>query len=53
MSNTYWKDRMAASQTKLSAKSINAIERQIKKYYGVAMKNAISELKNLLNEINL
>ena len=51
MSNTYWKDRMAASQTKLSAKSINAIERQIKKYYGVAMKNAISEFESVYNKI--
>ncbi len=50
MSN-YWKDRLAESQTKLSAKSIKVIEKQMKKYYGTAMKNAISDFESVYNKI--
>lgn len=37
MSNSYWKDRMAAAQEKISAKKRKEIDKQIKKYYKAAM----------------
>lgn len=50
MSN-YWKDRMAAAQTKLSEKSLKEIEKQMKKYYGVAMRSTISRFEAVYNKI--
>lgn len=50
MSN-YWKDRMAASQSKLSAKSIKEIEKQMKKYYSTAMKSTISSFESVYNQV--
>lgn len=48
---SYWKDRMAASQTKLSEKSVKAIEKQLRKYYGTAMKSTISRFESVYNKI--
>lgn len=48
---SYWKDRMAAAQTVLSTKSVKQIEKQMKKYYGVAMKNTISSFESVYNKI--
>ena len=42
---SYWKDRMASSQTKLTNKSIKQIEKQMKKYYGTAMKKTIADFE--------
>ena len=47
----YWQDRMAAAQNKLSEKSVNTIERQLKKYYGVAMRSTISRFESVYNKI--
>ena len=42
---SYWKDRMAKSQTKLTNKSIRQIEKQMKKYYSDAMKRTIADFE--------
>jgi SPP1 gp7 family putative phage head morphogenesis protein len=41
----YWADRMANAQTKISNKSIKAIETQMRKYYANTMKKVISEFE--------
>lgn len=48
---SYWKDRLALSQTNLSAKSVKAIERQLKKYYGSAMKRTIADFEATYNKL--
>ena len=48
---SYWKDRMALSQTKLTNKSIRQIEKQMKKYYGTAMKKTIADFEATYNKI--
>lgn len=50
MSN-YWKDRMAAAQNTLSAKSVKQIEKQMKKYYGLAMKHTLSSFESTYNKL--
>lgn len=50
---SYWKDRMAAAQTKLSAKSIKEIEKQLLKYYSNTMKSTISRFESVYNKILL
>ena len=42
---SYWQDRMALNQTKLTNKSVKQIEKQMKKYYGTAMKKTIAEFE--------
>lgn len=44
---SYWKDRMTAAQTRLSAKSMKEIEKQLKKYYSVAMRSTISRFESV------
>lgn len=51
MSNTYWQDRMAASQAKISAKSIKQIEKQLRQYYGNTMKYVISDFERVYNQV--
>lgn len=50
MSN-YWKDRMSAAQNNLSNKSLKDIEKQLKKYYGTAMRSTISRFESVYNKI--
>lgn len=48
---SYWKDRMANSQTKLTNKSIRQIEKQMKKYYGTAMNHVIADFEATYNRL--
>ena len=48
---SYWKDRMALTQTKLTNKSIKQIEKQMKKYYGETMKKAIADFEATYNKV--
>lgn len=45
MSNQYWQDRFANSQTKLTNKSIKQIEKQMKKYYSTTMTRTIADFE--------
>ena len=49
--NNYWADRMAASLNRLSNKNIKAIEKQMRKYYGTAMKTVINEFESTYNKL--
>lgn len=48
---SYWQDRMAQSQTKISEKSIKQIEKQMRKYYASTMKKVIGEFENTYNKL--
>lgn len=48
---SYWQDRMAQSQTKLTKKTIRQIEKQMKKYYGDAMKRTIADFEATYNKL--
>ena len=48
---SYWQDRMAESQTKLTKKSIKQIERQLKKYYGAAMQQTIADFQTTYEKL--
>lgn len=48
---SYWQDRMAQSQTKLTNKSAKQIEKQMKKYYGDAMKRTIADFEATYNKL--
>ena len=48
---SYWQDRMAESQTKLTNKSIRQIEKQMKKYYSDAMKRTIADFEATYNKL--
>lgn len=48
---SYWKDRMAQSQTNLTKKSLKQIERQMRKYYGAAMKQAIADFQTTYEKL--
>lgn len=50
MSN-YWKDRMALSQERITAKKRKEIEKQIKKYYQSAMEHLTLGFENTYNKI--
>ena len=47
----YWQDRAAASQAKLTNKSIKQVENQMKIYYSQAMKRAISDFEATYNKL--
>lgn len=47
----YWKDRMALAQTALTNKSAKQIQKQMKKYYGRAMKRIISDFEATYNKL--
>lgn len=49
--NTYWADRQARVQEKLTATNQRRIERQIIKYYQDAAKNVIAEFESVYNKI--
>lgn len=42
---SYWQDRMANAQNKISNKSIRAIETQMRKYYAQTMKKVIADFE--------
>lgn len=48
---SYWKDRMAESLTKVSNKNINAIERQLRKYYSRSMNSVISSFESTYDKL--
>ena len=48
---SYWADRMASAQTKISNKSIRAIETQMRKYYAKTMKKVIGEFEATYNKL--
>ncbi len=48
---SYWQDRMAQAQTKISAKNIKAIEKQLRKYYGNAMKRTIADFESTYDKL--
>lgn len=47
----YWQDRMASAQTKISNKSIRAIDTQMRKYYAKTMKKVIGEFEATYNKL--
>lgn len=47
----YWQDRMAQAQTKISNKSVKAIEKQMIKYYGSTMKRVIADFESTYNKL--
>lgn len=48
---SYWAERMAKSQEKLTTKNIKEIEKQLKKYYGTAMESVIAGFEKTYNKI--
>lgn len=48
---SYWQDRMASAQNKISEKSVKQIEKQMKKYYGATMKRTIADFENTYNKV--
>ena len=48
---SYWQDRMANAQIKISEKSVKQIEKQMKKYYGTAMKRTIADFEATYNKV--
>ena len=48
---SYWQDRMANAQIKISEKSVKQIEKQMKKYYGTAMKCTIADFEATYNKL--
>ena len=50
MSN-YWQDRIQRAQTKLTEKNVKQIEKQLRKYYGNAMKRTIADFENTYNKL--
>lgn len=48
---SYWKDRLAESQNRLTKKSFKQIERQLKKYYGASMKYIIEDFEATYNKV--
>ncbi len=48
---SYWQDREAAAQNKLSAKSVKQIEKQLRKYYGSAAKRVIDDFEATYNKL--
>lgn len=49
--NRYWADRMARSLNRLSDKNIKAIEKQLRKYYGIAMNSVIEGFESTYNKL--
>lgn len=48
---SYWQDRMAKSQTKLSNKTARQVENQMKKYYATAMNRTIADFEATYNKL--
>lgn len=49
--SSYWAERIAATQTKLTNKSIRQAEKQLVKYYKRAMEKSIEEFENTYNKL--
>lgn len=47
----YWAERTAKTQAKLTSKNINAIKKQLKKYYYRSMENSIGKFLSTYNKI--
>ena len=45
MANDYWKSRIARAQDEISKKNLKQLEKQLKKYYGDAMKRTIADFE--------
>ena len=48
---SYWQERMAKSQNKLTTKNIKQIEKQMRKYYGDTMNRVIADFENTYNKL--
>ena len=48
---SYWQDRMAEEQARLTNKSIRQTEKQLKKYYAAAMEKTITDFEATYNKI--
>lgn len=51
MSNTYWEDRAAAAQTKLTEKTRKQIDTKMRKYYKDTAKSVINEFEITLDKV--
>lgn len=47
----YWQDRIQRAQNKLTNKNIKQVEKQLKKYYGTAMKKVIADFETTYNKL--
>ena len=47
----YWAERTANAQAKLTNKNIKQIEKQLRKYYGAAMKRTINDFEGTYNKL--
>lgn len=50
---SYWQDRMAAAQNKLTNKSVKQVEKQLQKYYSKTMNQVIADFEAVYNKIEL
>ena len=48
---SYWQDRMAQAQTKLSNKSTRQVEKQLRKYYSNAMTKTLEDFEATYNKL--
>lgn len=49
----YWENRLANAQERISRKNEKQIEKQLRKYYGTAARNVISEFEKVYNKVLL
>lgn len=49
--NEYWEKRMASSQSRITDKTVSAIQKQQKKYYAEAMKKTIEDFEATYNKL--
>ena len=48
---SYWQDRIAQSQTKLTAKSLKQIQQQMRRYYSLAMTRTLEDFESTYNKL--
>ena len=48
---SYWQDRFARNQTKLTNKTIKQVEKQMRKYYSASMKKTIADFEATYNKL--
>lgn len=48
---SYWQDRMAEAQTKLTEKNLKQVERQMRKYYTRAIKQVMQDFEDTYNKL--
>ena len=51
MSNSYWADRMAQAQAKITQKTTKQLERQLRKYYKHSMEQVISDFESTYQKL--